>query len=173
MQFTLSKSLEILERTPMLLEVMLSGISEEWITGNEGENTWSPKQVVAHLIVCEKTDWIVRAKVILSESSQKTFIPIDMTAHFEMAESYSLIELLKEFKEQRTSNIKILNEFHVQETDLLKTAIHPRLGEVNLQQLIAAWTTHDLSHLTQITRVMAKQNRQNIGRFSEFMSVFK
>lgn len=98
MNFTLSKSLEIIERTPSILSAMLSGLSEEWINGNEGENTWTAKEVVAHLIVCENTDWMPRARIMLSEEENKTLERIDMTVHFEIAKSNSLETLLNEFK---------------------------------------------------------------------------
>jgi uncharacterized damage-inducible protein DinB len=173
MNFSLDRSLEILENTPRVLSSMLNNLSEDWTTTNEGENTWSPKEVIAHLIVCEKTNWIIRAKLILSDSPDKTFIPIDMVAHFKLSKNNSLQELLKEFSQLRENAIKELTRVKLEEADFMKTAIHPKLGEVNLQQVIATWVTHDLAHITQISRVMAKQNKENVGPFETFLRILK
>ena len=171
MNFSLPKSLEILERTPNVLKAMLSGINEAWTDKNEGEGTWSVKEVVAHLIVCEETNWIVRANIILSGNTNLTFVPINMTAHFELSREHSLNALMEEFTRIRTENIKTLINLNITEQDFTTTAIHPKLGEINLQQLIATWVTHDLSHLNQITRVMAKQYKQDVGPFIQFLRI--
>jgi len=133
MNFTLSKSLEIIERTPSILSAMLSGLSEEWINGNEGENTWTAKEVVAHLIVCENTDWMPRARIMLSEEENKTLERIDMTVHFEIAKSNSLETLLNVFKTLRENSIAELKNFNLQDADFAKSAFHPQIFEVNLQ----------------------------------------
>ena len=173
MKFTLSKSLEILERTPKIISTMLSGLSEEWITGNEGDNTWNAKEVVAHLIVCEKTNWLVRAKIILSNTANKNLELIEMTSHFELAKNNSLETLLKEFKMQREQSVIALKNFNLQNEDYTKSAFHPEIFEVNLQQLIATWVTHDLSHLTQISRIMAKQYKDEVGSFEAYLKILK
>ncbi|MBS0647558.1 MAG: DinB family protein [Verrucomicrobia bacterium] len=173
MQFTLSKSLEIIERTPNVLNTMLSDLSEEWINGNEGENTWTAKEVVAHLIVCEKTDWLPRVKIMLSNNENKTLERIDMTAHFEMAKNNSLESLLNEFKALRENSITELNDFNLQSFDFLKTAYHPQILDVNLQQLIAIWVTHDLSHIVQVSRILAKQYRNEVGAFKEYLKILR
>ena len=171
MEFSLHKSSEILEGTPAVLSAMLINLSEDWIIANEGENTWSVKEVVAHLIICEKTNWLVRAKVILSDSRNKTFVPIDMKAHFELAKNNLLPNLLLEFKQLRESNLKELINLQLSENDLKKSAIHPKLGEVNLQQLLATWVAHDLSHIAQISRVLAKQYKEHVGPFITFLRI--
>lgn len=168
-----SKSLEVLQNTPQVLSAMLSNLSEGWTTTNEGENTWSTKEVVAHLIICEKTSWLVRAKIILSDTPHKTFAPIDMAAHFELSKNNSMQDLLKEFSRLRKNAIKELTSFKLEEAGMVKTAIHPKLGEVNLKQLIATWVTHDLAHIAQISRVMAKQNKENVGPFETFLRILK
>ena len=173
MKFTLSKSLEILERTPKIISTMLSGLSEEWITGNEGDNTWNAKEVVAHLIVCEKTNWLVRAKIILSNNANKNLELIEMTSHFELAKNNSLETLLNEFKMQREQSVIALKNFNLQNEDYTKSAFHPEIFEVNLQQLIATWVTHDLSHLTQISRIMAKQYKDEVGSFEAYLKILK
>jgi uncharacterized damage-inducible protein DinB len=171
MKFSLNKSLEILQATPNVLGVMLNDLSDDWIIANEGENTWSAKEVLAHLIICERTNWLVRVKIMLSDSIVKTLVPIDMAAHFELAKNSLLPNLLNEFKQLRDSSIKELNYLQLGENCLQKTAIHPTLGEVNLQQLIATWVTHDLSHITQISRVLAKQNKEHVGPFVTFLKI--
>ena len=155
MNFSLDKSIEVLQNTPHFTSALLQNLSPDWTTKNEGESTWNAKEVLAHLIVCEETDWIPRARIILSESSSKTFTPIDMEAHFAIAKNNTLEELLKEFKKLRKQSIIELLGYNLNENDYKRTAIHPKIGEVNLQQLIATWVTHDLTHIAQIVRVIA------------------
>ncbi|MGN7786870.1 DinB family protein [Niabella sp. 22666] len=173
MKFTLSKSLEIIERTPGVIYAMLSGLSDEWVTGNEGDNTWNAKEVVAHLIICEKTNWLVRAKIMLSNDANKNLEPIDMATHFELAKNNSLETLLHDFKILREESVAALKNFNLQQDDFIKTAFHPKIFEVNLQQLIATWVTHDLSHLTQISRTMAQQYKSEVGPFAAYLKILK
>lgn len=173
MEFTLSRSLEIIERTPNILSAILSGLSEDWVNGNEGEGTWTAKEVVAHLIVCEKTDWLPRARIMLSGKEDKILEPIDMTAHFEMARITSLENLLSEFTILRENGITELQGFNLQGTDFDKSAFHPKILEVTLQQLIAAWVAHDLSHLAQISRVLARQYKTEVGTFRDFLKILE
>jgi len=173
MNFSLAKSVQVLQRTPAVISALLANLDEEWTTANEGENTWSPKEVVAHLILCEQSNWIVRAKIILADSPNRTFVPIDMSAHFDIANRHSLQELLDQFAALRKNSLDELNGFQLDEKDLMKTAIHPKLGEVNLQQLLATWVSHDLTHIVQIARVMAKQNKDHVGPFDTFLRIMK
>ena len=173
MKFSLHKSLEILENTPAVISALLNNLTDEWTTTNEEDNTWNPMEVVAHLIVCEKTDWLPRVKIILSHLEDKTFVSINMTAHFDIAKSNSMKDLIKEFKQLRESGIKEIKAFNLQEADLRKIAIHPTLGEVNLQHLFATWVVHDLTHIAQISRVIAKQNKENVGAFAPFLNILK
>lgn len=173
MKFTLSKSLEIIERTPGVIYAMLSGLSDEWVTGNEGDNTWNAKEVVAHLIICEKTNWLTRAKIILSNDANKNLEPIDMTTHFELAKNSMLETLLHDFKILREESVAALKYFNLQHDDFTKTAFHPKIFEVTLQQLIATWVTHDLSHLTQISRIMAQQYKSEVGPFEAYLKILK
>lgn len=152
---------------------MLLGLSDEWLTCNEGDHTWNVREVVAHLIVCERTNWLPRAKIILSDSADKTLGAIDMTAHFDMAKSTNLQVLLREFSMLREGSIMELDSFHLQHADLTRSAFHPKIKAVNLQQLIAAWVTHDLSHLTQISRIMARRYKDEVGPFHEFLKILK
>jgi len=169
MNFSLNSTLQILESTPGVLKAWLTQLNDEWTKNNEGENTWSAKDIVAHLIICEKTNWLVRAKIILSQDSEKILVPIDMSAHFDSSRNTTLNDLIKNFTELREASVKELKSFNLDEDDLQKTAQHPTLGEVKLQQLLSTWTAHDLCHIAQISRVMAKQYKENVGPFIKFL----
>jgi hypothetical protein len=171
MQFDLPKSIEILSRTPSVLEALLNGISKEWILNNEGPETWSPFDVVGHLIHGEKTDWIPRMELILSHKSNKTFEPFDRFAQFEQSKGKSLAQLLHEFKDRRLKNIAILQSKNITSADLLKTGNHPAFGAVTLEQLLSTWVAHDLGHVAQISRVMAKQYKEAVGPWRQFLPV--
>ncbi len=171
MRFDLNKSVEILSRTPVVLETLLSGVSEEWLNNNEGENTWSPFDIVGHLIHGEKTDWIVRMEIILAGNPNKTFDSFDRFAQFKESEGKSMGQLLQVFKTIRNRNIEILLAKKLTVKDFSRKGIHPSLGEVTLEQLLSTWTTHDLGHLAQIARVMAKQYKQEVGPWIEYLPV--
>lgn len=169
MNFNLKQSLEILERTPVVLEYLLRGISDDWAMNDEGEETFSPYDVIGHLIHGEKTDWIARMEIILSDKKEKTFTPYDRFAQFEESEGISLNDLLTEFKIARDRNIRILLSKDLTDDDLDRTGIHPKFGEVTLRQLLSTWTVHDLTHLAQISRVMAKQYKEEVGPWLEYL----
>jgi len=173
MTYSIEKALEILERTPKVLSTLLEGISEEWIRNNEGENTWSPYEVVGHLIHGEKTDWIPRAKVILSNSDNKTFIPFDRFAQNNEDQDKTIGVLLQEFKERRVANIAELKSLNIDENKLFEMGIHPELGDVNLKELLSTWVVHDLGHISQISRVMAKQYKGEVGAWKEYLGILK
>lgn len=173
MNFSIEKSIEILERTPFVIEALLDGLSDEWLRNNEGENTWSPYDIVGHLIHGEKTDWMVRAAIILSEDDNKTFEPFDRFAQFEEDQQRPIEALLKDFKKRRNANLKKLKALKINDTLLLKEGIHPELGEVNLQQLLATWVVHDLGHIYQMSRVMAKNYKNEVGPWQEFLGILK
>lgn len=171
MQFDLSKSIEILERTPAVLKTLLAKLSDDWVFENEGPDTWSPYEVIGHLIHCEKTDWLVRAQVILSEKEDKTFEPFDRFAQLKAGKEKPLEELLEEFQVLREKNLEELKSMQINAEKLKKTGIHPAFGEVNLAQLLSSWTVHDLGHIVQIARVMAKQYKEAVGPWSEYLGV--
>lgn len=173
MNFELNKSLEILERTPRVLKNLLLGLSDDWLMNNEGEGSWSPYDVIGHLIHGEKTDWISRAQIILSNASDKRFEPFDRFAQMEKASSKSLAELLDEFEQLRAKNLQQLKAFNINEELLSKTGIHPDLGEVNLRELLSTWTVHDLGHIAQISRVMAKQYKSEVGAWKAYLGILK
>jgi len=171
--FTLAKSLEILSRTPVVLEALLLNLSEDWTTINEGADTWTPFDVIGHLVHLEKTDWLVRLEIIISDSDDKRFAPVNRTAQINEHAGKSLDQLLIEFKELRSQNIARLKSRKLRETDMSRIGIHPEFGEVTLAQLLSTWTVHDLTHTTQIIRVMAKHYRDDVGPWIKFLSVLK
>lgn len=173
MQFNIDKSIEILQRTPSVLENLLSGLSREWLHQNEGENTWSPYDVLGHLIVGEKTDWVPRARIILSNSESKTFEPFDRFAQMSQDQDRTIESLLDEFSELRAENLKELTLMQIDELKLLKEGVHPELGGVNLKELLSCWTVHDLGHIAQISRVMAKQYKEEVGPWSRYLGILK
>jgi hypothetical protein len=172
MLFNIDESLEILERTSLVLITLLNNLDEKWTSNNEGENTWSPYDVIGHLIHAEKTDWIPRMMIILDEDDNKNFVPFDRFAQFEESRGKSLAELLDEFKKRRRESLIKLKSIILNEELLEKHGIHPEFGEVTLKQLLATWVVHDLAHLCQITRVMAKQYGQEIGPWVKYFSIF-
>jgi len=172
MNFDLQKSIEILERTPGTISTMLSGLSEEWTTANEGPGTWSPYDVVAHLIHCEESDWVPRMNIILSNSTDKKFNPFDPGGHEHFTRT-SLNELLAQFGTMRAQNIEYLQSKELTESHLQLKGIHPAFGEVTLSQLLSCWTAHDLNHISQIARVMAKQYKEEVGPWVEYLRILK
>ena len=173
MKFDLEKSLQIVERTPGVLYGLLDGIDEGWTHRNEGPDTWSPFDVLGHLIVCEKTNFISRIDIILSGSANKVFSPIDMQAHFRESAGKSMQELLTEFAALRKSNITKLRSLHLTEEDFNRQGISAKVGSATLSEVLATWVVHDLSHLSQITRVMGKQYSREVGPFIHFIRMLK
>lgn len=173
MTFDLSHSINILSRTPETLKSLLQNLPDEYVRSNEGEKTWSPYEVLGHLIHGEKTDWVPRARIILSDREDKTFEPYDRFAQQRVDQSRSIDVLLEEFAELRAKNIEELKAMNIDEDKLTKTGIHPALGIATLRELLATWTTHDLGHIAQITRVMAKQYKDEVGPWSAYLGVLK
>jgi len=171
MDFELHKALQILERTPKVLSAFLVNLSEDWTHSNEGNSTWNPFDIIGHLIHGEHTDWLERTAIILSENSDKTFIPFDRFAQFENSKGKTLHQLLDEFETLRSKNLEKLAALNLTEDDLEKKGVHPDLGPVTLRQLLSAWVTHDLSHISQIARVMAKQYSEEVGPWKAYMNV--
>lgn len=171
MQFSLKKSIEILERTPQMLQAFLGGLDTGWTHSNEGADTWSVYDVIAHLIHAEKTDWLVRAEVILSDTSDKTFPPFDRFGHRETIGIKTLAELLQEFVQIRKESLAVVNAMNLTDEDLNRTGTHPAFGEVSLAQLLATWTVHDMNHISQIVRVMAFQYKTEVGPWVAYLSV--
>ena len=171
--FSIDRTIEILEQTPETLIRLVGGISDFWTANNEGGDTWSVFDVVGHLIHGDKTDWLVRTIVILSEDSNKEFTPFDRFAQFETSKGKTLTQLLHEFKLVRTENVKRLKSLEIMTNDLTKTGIHPIFGNVTLSQLLSTWAVHDLNHIAQISRIMAKQYKTETGPWIEFLKILK
>jgi hypothetical protein len=173
MKYNLHKSILILSRTPKVLHVLLDSVDESWTSTNEGTDTWSVYDIVGHLIHGEKTDWIPRMEIILSDRADKTFEPFDRFAMFNDSGDKALSQLLDEFRILRERNIEILLSKNITESDLEKKGVHPTFGEVTLSQLLSTWTVHDLNHIGQIVRVMAKQYKEEVGPWVEFLRILR
>jgi hypothetical protein len=170
-QYNEEKSIQVLERTPSVLRLLFNGLHDDWLLTNEGPDTFSPFDVVGHLIHGEKTDWIPRTKMILEYGTAKTFDLFDRFAQTRESAGKSLPQLLDEFELLRNKNLHWLRSQNISETDLDKTGMHPVLGEVTLRNLLATWVVHDLTHIAQITRVMAKQYKDELGPWPEFFRI--
>ena len=169
----LDECLSVLNRTPATLHALLRDLPDSWITATEGTGTWSPYVVVGHLIHCEKADWMPRLAIILEQGPSRPFDPFDREAQFRDSQGKSLSTLLDEFKDLRATNLERLRELNLQPAHLELVGTHPALGTVTARQLLATWTAHDLAHLLQITRVMAKRYKHEVGPWAEYLSVMK
>ena len=171
MEFELQHAIELLSRTPATLNSMLRDIPEGWLVQNEGAETWSPYDIVGHLIHGEETDWIPRARMILQHGETRAFEPFDREAMFETSQGKSIAELLDTFTLRRNESLRELNEMNLTPSLLEKRGKHPELGIVTLQQLLATWVVHDLGHVRQIVRVMSKQYRDAVGPWRAYLSI--
>lgn len=169
--FDLAHSYEVLERTPATVRALLSGLSDAWIRGDEGPDTFSPFDNVGHLIDGEETDWIPRAKIILAGDPNRRFDPYDRFRHRARNAGKSLGTLLEEFDHLRRANLDTVRGWKLTEQHLELPGIHPTLGQVTLRELLAAWVVHDLGHIAQTARVMARQYKNDVGPWVPFMPV--
>ena len=173
MAFDLDDALAVLERTPATLDALLRGLPDAWIYQTEGPHTWSPFDVVGHLVHGEKTDWIARAEIILRQGESRPFDPFDRFAMFEASKGLSIGDLLDAFVMLRARNLAVLKSWNLQPDDFARRGTHPALGTVTLGQLLATWTAHDLSHLRQIARTMAKRYAEAVGPWQEYLPVMQ
>ena len=171
MQHNLQDTIVLLTRTPTALDALLRDLPETWTLRNEGEKTWSAFDIVGHLIHGERTDWMPRAKRILQFGETKGFEPFDRLAQQRESQGKSLAHLLDEFARLRAENLNELRALNLQSEDLARRGLHPALGVVTLSQLLATWAAHDLTHLHQISRVMAHQYREAVGPWSAYLGV--
>ena len=171
MEFNIRSAIQILERTPFVVEAMLRNIDSQWILYNEGGETWSPFDIIGHYIHGEKTDWVPRMNIILSNDPDKHFTPFDRFAQFSDSKGKSIDVLLDEFKKLRSENLEQIRQVEFTEDLLNRTGSHPKFGTVTLKQLLASWVVHDLTHIYQISRVMAKQYEKEVGPWKEFLGV--
>lgn len=171
MEFQLDQAKEILRRTPATLNSLLRHLPEEWVLSNEGPESWSPFDVVGHLIHGEETDWIPRARIILERGESRAFEPFDRFAMFEKSRGKSLGDLLDRFEWLRGESLKELEGMNLPPAMLEKRGTHPALGMVTLGQLLSTWVVHDLGHIGQIVRVMAKQYDEAVGPWQAYLPV--
>ena len=172
-EFTLSEAIAVLSRTPSTLNALLRGLPEIWVQRNEGKDTWSAFDIVGHLIFGERTDWMPRARIILENGEARAFDPFDRFAQFKESQGKSLEELLDEFDGLRTENLTGLRALKLRPQDLARRGRHPALGLVTLSELLATWAVHDLTHLHQLSRVMAHQYRDSVGPWSAYLGVLQ
>ncbi len=170
--FILDEAVAILERTPASLSALLAGLPERWVRATEGDGTWSPYDVMGHLVHAERTNWIVRVRHILAGVG-RPFEPFDRTAQFTASRGESMRELLATFAELRRENVAALQGMNLTGVDLSRTGQHPELGEVRLDQLLATWVVHDLDHVGQIVRTMAKVYADAVGPWSTYLSILR
>jgi hypothetical protein len=171
MQFHLQTAIDILERTPASLQALVSGLGEEWSTVNEGEGSWSAVEVVAHLIYLDKINWLHRAKLLLVNDEEVRFEPLDRTGGKNLSDELTMTELLITFQQTRKEVLQEIRQLHINEKMYSRTEIHPDFGEVKLSQLLSAWVVHDLSHISQVCRIMAKQYKEEVGPWKSFLRI--
>jgi hypothetical protein len=171
MNFSLTDGVAVLERTPATFRALLSGLPDVWTLSNEGPDTFSPFDIVGHLLHGERTDWIPRAEIILAQGPDTRFEPYDRFAQFRESEGKTLAVLLDEFAALRTTNVTTLVGWNLSERELALEGEHPTLGRVTLRQLIATWAAHDLGHIAQTARVMARRYREDVGPWRTFLPI--
>jgi DinB family protein len=173
MDQTLDDTIALLTRTPSALNALLRDLPERWTMRNEGENTWTVYDVIGHLAHGERTDWIPRAKRILEFGESKAFEPFDRFAQARESQGKSLPQLLDEFAKLRASNLEVLRELRLKPEDMSRRGKHPSLGTVTMEELLSTWAAHDMTHLHQISRILAYQNRESVGPWEKFLGVLK
>ena len=171
MDLELTTATAVLERTPHTLRALLAGLGSDWTDATEGPETWSPYVIVGHLVHGERTDWIPRARLILAQGPERLFAPYDRFAQFQDSQGKSLIELLDEFARLRAENLAALADWGLTNAHLALEGQHPVFGTVTLRQLLATWVAHDLGHLAQTARVMAKQYRDAVGPWRAYLPI--
>jgi hypothetical protein len=173
MSFDLPRTLEVLSRTPGVVESLLDGLSEEWLDATEGPDTFSPRDVVGHLIHGEQTDWVPRIRLILERGEDEPFTPFDRFGFRESIRGRSIDDLLLELRNLRADNLDYVRGLSLTAADLGRKGRHPALGAVTLGQLFAAWMVHDLGHIRQIVRVLARQYDEAVGPWKEYLSILE
>lgn len=171
MEFDFARGTAVLERTPHTLRDMLSGLAADLLHATEGPDTWSPYVVVGHLIHGERTDWIPRTRIILAQGADRRFEPVDRTAQLREDQTRPIEAMLDEFARLRSENLATLTGWRLSDAQLGLEGIHPAFGAVTLRQLLATWVAHDLGHVAQIARVMAKQYRDAVGPWRAYLPI--
>ena len=171
MTFSLPESRQILTGTPSALRATLAGLSDAWLSADEGPGTWTPWQALAHLTHIEERDWLGRVETILAHGPEEVLGPVDREAGFERFEGWGVEKVLDRFAELRTANLARLDELGLRDEDLVRLGRHGDFGPVTLEQLLATWTVHDLNHQTQIVKTLAKRYRDAVGPWRAFLPV--
>lgn len=171
MEFELNRGMEILERAPAAFRALLGGVSEAWTAPNEGPETFSAFDNLGHLVHLERTDWIPRARIILAQGESRVFAPVDRLAQYRESQGKTMAQLLDEFTRLRAENLATLRGWNLTERELALQAEHPALGSVTLRQLLSTWVAHDLGHLAQTARVMARQYREEVGPWRAYLPI--
>ncbi len=169
----LQQTIFLLGRTPATLDSFLRDLPGAWTLQNEGDNTWTAFDVVGHLNHCELVDWMPRAKMLLSHGENRTFEPLDRWAQQRESAGKSLGQLLDEFALLRAANLHELRGLNLTPRDLALTGLHPKFGAVTLSQLLAAWAAHDLTHIHQLSRILAYQYREAVGPWTAYLGVYR
>jgi hypothetical protein len=172
-EFDLSLAIPLLERTPATLRALLDGLPSAWTDATEGPETWSPYDVLGHLIHGERADWVPRARIILAQGANRRFESFDRFAQFRESAGKTLGELLDEFERLRAQSLATLRGWQLTDAQLSLEGEHPTFGAVTLRQLLSTWTVHDVSHLAQIGRVMTKQYRDAVGPWRAFLPIME
>jgi hypothetical protein len=172
-EFSLAEAGAVLTRTPATLDALLRGLPDIWVRCNEGKDTWSAVDIVCHLIVGERTDWMPRVRIVLNSGEARPFDPFDRFAQLKESQDKSLEQLLDDFASLRRKNLAALQALNLQQGDLNRRGRHPALGVVTLSELLATWAVHDLTHLHQLSRVMAHQYRAAVGPWSTYLGVLQ
>jgi hypothetical protein len=171
MAFDLHETREILSRTPATLRTMLADLPDAWLKNDEGPDTWNPFDVLGHLIHGEETDWMPRLRLILERGETQRFEPFDRFAQMELSQGKSAELLLDTFADLRAANLKLLADLDLQPEDLDRRGRHPDFGPVTLRQLLATWVVHDLGHVAQIARAMARRYADEVGPWRAYLPV--
>jgi uncharacterized damage-inducible protein DinB len=173
MEHNLDHTLVLLAHTPAALNVLLRELPEFWTGSNEGDETWTAREVVGHLVHCERVDFLARVKRILEFGDSKAFDPLDRFAHLKETSETPLPALLDEFARLRAANLDEVRSLKLGPEQLALRGLHPALGTVTLSQLVASWAAHDMTHLHQIARILAHQYRDAVGPWANYMGVMK
>jgi hypothetical protein len=171
MEFELTNAVPVLTRTPAVLDALLRDLPTEWIGGTEGPETWSPFDVIGHLIQGERTDWMPRVEHLLEFSESIPFPAFDRFAQFEGSRGKTISQLLDDFRQLRTASLARLSALNLTAVDLERTGMHPAFGRVTLSELIATWVAHDLDHIVQVARVMGRQYTDAVGPWRHYLRI--
>jgi hypothetical protein len=172
-KFSMAEAMALLTRTPAALNALLRGLPDIWTHRNEGTDSWSAFDIVGHLNFAERADWMPRVRTILEHGETRPFDPFDRFAQMRESQGKSLEQLLDDFTGLRSESLAALQALNLQSADLARRGKHPALGSVTLSELLATWAVHDLTHLHQLSRVMAYQYRDAVGPWSAFLGVLK